>query len=57
VSYGVIAQEIEKILPELVKNDTDYKSVSYIPLIAFLIDVVKKHEIEIQELKNKNLNS
>jgi hypothetical protein len=51
VSYGVIAQEIEKILPELVKNDSDHKSVSYIPLIAFLIDVVKKHEIEIRAIK------
>jgi hypothetical protein len=55
VSYGVIAQEIEKILPELVKNDADYKSISYIPLIALLIDVVKKHELEIEEIK-KNYN-
>jgi len=53
VSYGVIAQEIEKILPELVKNDSDHKSVSYIPLIAFLIDAVKNHELEIKNLKER----
>jgi hypothetical protein len=51
VSYGVIAQEIEKVLPELVKNDSDYKSVSYIPLIAMLIDAIKSHETEIEQLK------
>jgi len=53
ISYGVIAQEIENILPELVKKDNHYKSVSYIPLIAFLIDAIKTHEKEIQFLKSK----
>ncbi len=56
ISYGVIAQELEKILPELVKNDSDYKSVSYIPLIAFLIDVVKNHEKELNRLNQKLIN-
>jgi hypothetical protein len=51
-SYGVLAQDLEKILPELVNNDDDYKSVSYIPLIALIIDAVKNHETEIQNLKN-----
>ena len=42
-SYGVLAQELEKILPELVcKNSEGVKSVSYIPLIALLIDAVKR---------------
>lgn len=51
-SYGLIAQELETILPELVKN-VDYKNISYIPIIAFLIDAVKKHEQEIADLKKK----
>lgn len=51
-SYGLIAQELETILPELVKNG-DYKNISYIPIIAFLIDAVKKHEQEIADLKKK----
>ena len=56
ISYGVIAQEIEKILPELVSEIGEYKSVSYVPLIAFLIDALKKHEEEINLLKN-SINS
>ena len=49
-SYGVIAQEIENILPELVKNDGDYKSVSYIPLVAFLIDAIKEQQEQIDKI-------
>ena len=51
-SYGVIAQEIEKVLPELVEiGENGLKSVSYIPMIAMLIDVVKKQQKEIDEIK------
>ena len=53
-SYGVIAQELEEILPELVQtNDNGVKSVSYIPIIAMLVDVVKKQQEEINEIKKK----
>ena len=42
-SYGIIAQELEKIMPELVHTSKDgLKTVSYIPLIAVLIDAIKK---------------
>lgn len=52
-SYGVIAQEIEQILPELVGEREDgMKSVSYIPLIAMLIDAVKKLDARVAELEN-----
>lgn len=51
-SYGVIAQELEQTLPELVEtNDQGIKSVSYMPMIAMLIDVVKKQQKEIDKLK------
>jgi hypothetical protein len=51
-SYGVIAQELEKVLPELVDTNNDgVKSVAYIPMIAMLIDVVKKQQKDIEELK------
>lgn len=51
-SYGVIAQELEQTLPELVEtNDQGIKSVSYMPMIAMLIDVVKKQQTEIDKLK------
>ena len=52
-SYGVIAQDIETILPELVETnpDTGYKSVSYTQIIPFLITEVKELRQEINELK------
>jgi hypothetical protein len=52
-SYGVIAQELEKVLPELVSNDGSYLSVSYIPLIAILIEAVKEQETRINELETR----
>jgi hypothetical protein len=53
-SYGVIAQELEQILPELVGEREDgMKSVHYIPLIAMLIDAVKTLDARVKELENK----
>lgn len=50
-SYGVIAQELENILPELVDTNADgIKSVNYIPLIAFLIDAIKHQQSQIDSL-------
>jgi len=43
-SYGLIAQEVEEILPELVSETNDVKSVRYIPIIAMLIDAVVELE-------------
>jgi hypothetical protein len=40
-SYGVIAQQLEEVLPELVTNTSGKKYVNYIPLIAILIDGYK----------------
>lgn len=40
-SYGVIAQELERLLPELV-YDGEMKSVNYNSLIGFLIAAVKE---------------
>lgn len=52
-SFGLIAQEIEQVLPELVHESTDgIKHVSYIPLIAFLIEAVKDLQEQITELKS-----
>lgn len=53
-SYGVIAQELEEILPQLV-NDGEHKSVNYNGLIGVLIESVKELKKEIKELK-KQLN-
>jgi len=51
-SYGVIAQEIENIMPELVRtNDKGWKTVAYTPLIAILIDAIKKLKTEVDDSK------
>lgn len=53
-SYGVIAQELENILPELVNEDNHgVKRVSYTPIIALLIDTVKDLHNRIEELESK----
>jgi hypothetical protein len=52
-SYGVIAQELEQVLPELVTN-TDPKSVNYNGIIAVLIEAVKELTQRVEELENKS---
>lgn len=49
-SIGVIAQEIEKTLPELVSNG-DIKTVNYNGLIGVLIEAVKDQQKQIDVLK------
>jgi hypothetical protein len=49
-SCGVIAQELEEVLPELVKNG-EVKSVNYNGLIGVLIEAVKELSEEVKELK------
>jgi hypothetical protein len=50
-SYGVIAQEIEEVLPELVASE-EVKSVNYNGLVGVLIEAIKELKSEIEELKN-----
>ena len=50
---GVIAQELEKIAPELVNNDSEYKSVAYGNITGYLIEAVKELKAEIEELKKQ----
>jgi plastocyanin len=53
-SYGLMAQMVEKILPELVNtNQQGQKAVNYIPIIAFLIEAVKKQQEDIDALKKR----
>ena len=51
-SMGVIAQNIEKVLPEIVSGD-DTKSVNYSGLIGLLIEVVKDQQKQINELRDR----
>jgi len=51
-SYGVIAQELEEILPDLVATQQN-KSVNYNGLVGVLIQAVKELSAEVEELKKK----
>jgi len=51
---GVIAQDVEKVLPEIVENrDNGYKAVKYEKLTAVLIEAVKELSAKVKELENK----
>ena len=51
---GLIAQELEKVIPELVKtDDKGYKSIVYQKLTAVLIEAVKEQQQEINHLSDR----
>lgn len=51
---GVIAQEVEGVLPEIVATREDgYKAVRYERLVALLVEAVKQQQEQIDELKAK----
>jgi len=51
---GVIAQEIEEVLPELVTTrDTGYKAVKYEKIVPLLIESIKENTKKIKELEEE----
>lgn len=53
---GLIAQEVEKVIPEVVypKNSPDEtKSIAYANLVALLIEAIKEQNVKIKELERK----
>ena len=52
-SYGVIAQELEEVLPELVHggSDNDPKTVNYNGIIGVMIESIKELKQEVETLK------
>ena len=53
-NVGVIAQDVEKILPQLVTDrDNGFKGVDYAKLTGLLIEAIKDQQKQIEELKAK----
>jgi len=52
-SLGLIAQEVEEVIPELVETDNGIKSVSYSNMIGVLIEAIKEQQNQIEELKTE----
>ena len=53
---GVIAQELEKIAPELIHDEGEYKAVAYGNISGYLIEAIKELKAEIEELKCNKCN-
>ena len=52
-SGGIIAQEVEAVLPSLVKEGADHKTVIYNGLIGLLVQAVKEQADQIAALQEK----
>jgi hypothetical protein len=53
-SIGVVAQELEEVLPELVLTDEEgMKSVNYAQITGLLIEAVKELSAKVEELEKK----
>ena len=51
-AYGLIAQEVEKVLPEIVSTSEEgIKSVKYLQLIAFLLEAIKAQEVRLTKIE------
>lgn len=54
LQYGLVAQEVEKVLPNIVSTDHDgYKSVNYNELIPLLLQTVQEQDKKITELQKE----
>ncbi len=50
--YGLIAQDVEKVLPEIVStNNSGFKGVNYTEIIPVLIAAIKQQQLQIDEQK------
>jgi hypothetical protein len=53
-NLGLIAQDVEKVLPEVVStNENGLKAVEYGNIVAVLVEAIKEQQKEIEELKLK----
>jgi hypothetical protein len=51
---GVIAQEVQSVLPEVVtERETGYLAVDYVKLVPVLIEAIKELSAKIDRLENK----
>lgn len=50
---GLLAQEVEKVLPNVVITDPDgNKLINYTAIIPVMIDAIKALQAEVEELKS-----
>jgi hypothetical protein len=49
-SYGFIAQDVQKILPNIVQPVGEYLSISYLELLPFIVESIKELDAKIDKL-------
>ena len=49
---GVVAQEMQKVMPEVVHDKNEYMSVAYGNLVGVLIEAIKELEEKVRKLEN-----
>ncbi len=54
LDYGLIAQDVEKVLPEIVYEVNGYKYIRYDRLSTILIEAIKGQQKAIESLKTEN---
>lgn len=54
IHYGLVAQEVQKVFPELVYERGERLSVNYVELIPLLIKEIQELSAEVDELRNAN---
>jgi len=52
-TVGLMAQDVEKVLPEAVSSNNGIKSLAYGNLVALLVETVKEQQKQIDELREK----
>jgi hypothetical protein len=50
---GVVAQEVEKVLPEVVSGEEGNKAVAYGNMVSLLIEAIKELKQEVDDLKSQ----
>jgi len=50
--YGLIAQDVEKVFPELVGEDDGYKALNYVGLIGPMVQAMKELRADNQLLRD-----
>jgi hypothetical protein len=56
IDIGFIAQEVEKIFPELVfseHNELGLKKVKYYEIVSICLEAIKEQDIELSESENR----
>jgi hypothetical protein len=52
-NIGLIAQNVQSVVPELVSSENTYLTVNYSQMVALLIEAIKEQQQQIDELKAK----